>query len=186
MTAWMLMVLLQQDAPPPRPPRVQPPPGPDMPLRPVQNPEEVKAWLREHEPETARRVDRATKEGRRPEAMQMLADAERRMRESSELKERDPKAFAQLQELRKLERESLELADQARQPGEREAVSAKLKETLSKLFDLREESKARELAELRKRVDEIEKQIEARKKSKERIVERRRRELLGERMEDDW
>jgi hypothetical protein len=150
--------------------------------------EEAKAWLRENEPETYRRVLRAIEEGRRPEATRLLTEAEPRMREMADLKARDPKAWERAQELRRLERESLDIADRARtaEPADRELAAKKLKETLDRLFDLREEAKARELEELKRRVADVEKQLEARKTAKERIVDRRKRELLGERLQDDW
>lgn len=204
MIAALLLVLLQDPPPPPPlPPRPRPPgleegqepggeprrrPPGEPPMRPLANPEEVKAWLREHEPETARRVERAIEEGRRPEAMRLLNEAEPRMREMAEMKARDPKAFEKLQEMRGLERETFELAERARQASaaDREKAGALLLEKLGRLFELREEMKTREVAELKRRVAEIEKQMEARKASKERIVERRKRELLGEKLPDDW
>jgi hypothetical protein len=175
--------LRRLELPQPRPPH--PPPRP--PAAP-ENVEEVWAWLRENEPETFRRMEKASEEGRRPEAMRILAEAEPRMRELADLKSRDPKAYEKTQELRRLERESQEVAELARTagPAEREAAGKKLRATLDRLFDLREEQKGRELEELKRRVAEIEKQLEARKASKERIVERRKRELLGERLPDDW
>lgn len=172
------------------PPRASfPTPGED-PFRPpaVEEPESVKAWLKEHEPETFRRLERATAEGRRPEVARLLADAEPRMREMEELKARDPRAFEKLRELRRLERESLDLAERVRAaaPADRETGAKKLRESLDRLFELREEAKARELEELKRRVAELERQLEARKAAKERIVERRKRDLLGERLPDDW
>lgn len=207
MIALLLTALLQEPPPPPRP-RPRPPageeeppvfkrdaeeqPGPPgrAPGRPMTGPnlEEAKAWLRENEPETYRRVLRAIEEGRRPEATRLLTEAEPRMREMADLKARDPKAWERVQELRRLERESLDIADRARaaEPADRELAAKKLKETLDRLFDLREEAKARELEELKRRVADVEKQLEARKAAKERIVDRRKRELLGERLQDDW
>jgi hypothetical protein len=215
MIALLLASLLQEPPPPPpRPPRARPPaveedpvfkrdaeeqPPPRAPQEPRRGPggpelrltpalEEVKAWLREHEPEAHRRVERAIEEGRRPEAARLLMDAEPRMREMAELKNRDPKAYEKAQELRRLERESLDVAARARgaSPADREAAAKMLREKLDRLFDLREEQKARELDELKRRVAEIEKQLDARKASKDRIVDRRKRELLGERLQDDW
>jgi hypothetical protein len=198
MIALLMMAVLAQEPPPPpgapprrpregRPPGGEPfPPGEPMPDHPPVNPDEVKAWLKENEPETFQRLQRAQEEGRRPDILRLMGEAGRRMREAADMKERDPKAFARMQDLRKLERESLELAEKARIPAEREAASAKLKETLAKLFDLREETKAREIGELKRRVADLEKQLEARKAGKERIVERRKRELLGERPDDEW
>ncbi|HEX7899772.1 MAG TPA: hypothetical protein VF950_18530 [Planctomycetota bacterium] len=208
MIASLLFALMAQEPPPP--PRTRPrPPEPEDPVfrrdaeeqeprrrppeppqrpNPLANPEEVKAWLRENEPETFRRVEKAIEEGRRPEAMRLLHEAEPRMRDMAELKSRDPKAFEKAQELRRLERESQEIAERARAatPADREVAAKKLRETLDRLFDLREEQKARELDELKRRVGEIEKQLDARKASKERIVDRRKREMLGERLQDDW
>lgn len=179
------LLLLQEPPPRPRPPRPPMPPSEDPVFRkdaeenPLHEAEATRAWLREHEPETLRRLERAP----RPEAQRMLRDAEARMREMEAMKTRDPAAFEKMRELRRLERESQELAERVRAG---EADAAKLKETLDRLFDLREEAKARELTELKRRVAELEKQLEARKAAKERIVERRKRELLGERLPDEW
>ncbi len=148
----------------------------------------MRSWLKDNEPETYRKLTELQASGRREEAQQILGQAAPRMRELNELKQRDPKALEKMQELRHLERESMTQAEQARSaaPEDREAASKKLKETLSKLFDLREESRQRELTELKRRVEALEKALGERKSGKDRIVERRRRELLGEKSEDDW
>ncbi len=179
---------------PPDPPRPVTPAPPDPPgeRRPAQPPnfnaEEVREWLKANEPETYRNVMRLQEEGRRPEVMRFLTEAVPRMRELNELKLRDPKGYEKLMDMRRLERESLEQAEALRRtpPEQREAKMAVLKETLSKLFDAREEVRARELTELKRRVDMLEKAVKERQASKDRIVEKRRRELLGEKSEDDW
>jgi hypothetical protein len=150
--------------------------------------EESKAWLKENEPETLRRWRQLLEEGRRDEAARIAAEVAPRIRELKELKERDPKGYEKMMELRRLERESMEQAEQARRapPEEREAASKKLKETLNRLFDAREEVRLRELGELKRRVESLEKALSERKGNKDRIVEKRRRELLGEKSEDDW
>jgi hypothetical protein len=188
---------LQQPRPP-EPPGGRnpgPPPGEGPPFppgaerrRPVSNPEEVRAWIKEHEPESYRRLMAAQEEGRRPEVMDMLAAAEGRMHGLNEMKARDPKGYERLLAMRKLEQETVELGEKARQaaPEERERLSAPLKEKLAQLFDLREEARARELEELRRRVGDLEKALAGRKANKERIVENRRRVLLGERPDDEW
>jgi len=170
---------------PPNPPM---PPGPERrPLAPM-NPDEVRAWLKDNEPETFRALMQIQSEGRREEVMRIMSEAGSRMREMAELKQRDPKGYERMVELRRAERESMELAEQARRapPEEREAASKKLKENLSRLFDLREENRARELTELKRRVEALEKALVERKTSKERIVEKRRRELMGEKVDEDW
>ena len=110
------------------------------------------------------------------------------MRQLTEMKERDPRGFERLKELRVLEGESVELGERARcaEPVERERIAKRLAEVLGKLFDLREENRAREVGELKRRLEALEKELANRKGNKERIVEQRRRELLGEKGELDW
>jgi len=162
--------------------RTEGPPGPF-------DPEGVRAWLREAEPETHRHLMRLEEEGRPQEVQDLLRQAEGRRREMEELRGRDPAAFEKMREMRRLERESLEMGDRLRQspPGpSREEGIRKLTELLNRLFDLREEARAREVSELKRRVEELEKSLSSRRAAKDRIVERRRRELLGERIDEDW
>jgi len=174
----------------PRVPNPPQPPGVERrPTQPMYVPtEETRAWLKDNEPETFRRLTQLQEEGRREEVQRILMEVGPRIRELKELKERDPKGFEKAMEMRRLERESMEQAEQARRaaPEEREAAAKKLKETLNKLFDAREETRIRELAELKRRVEALEKAMTDRKSNKERIVEKRRRELMGEKSEDDW
>ncbi len=166
----------------------QPPREPNRRPVPPFNPDEVRAWLKDNEPETMRRLNQFQEEGRREDVQRMLGDASMRMREMAELKQRDPKGYERLQEMRKLEREGGELAEAARKapPEEKEAVSKKLNENLAKQFDMREEMRVREIAELKRRVDALEKALGDRKANKEKIVDRRRREMLGEKVDEDW
>lgn len=173
----------------PMPPRRGPEgfPMPEGP-RSVENPDAVRAWLKDNEPETYKRLMDAQDAGRRPDVMRMLSEAEPRMRQLNEMKDRDPKGFERMKELRRLEGESLELGERARRApvDERERIVKQLEDVVGKLFDLREENRAREVAELKKRVEALEKELANRKANKERIVGQRRRELLGEKGEFDW
>lgn len=171
----------------PLPPTTPAPATPDRPAFPF-NPEEVREWLKDNEPETFRHLMQMQGDGRRPEVQRILSEAVPRMRELNDLKIRDPKGYEKLMDMRRLERESLEQAEALRRtpPEQREPKMAVLKETLNKLFDAREEVRARELTELKRRVDMLEKAVKERQASKDRIVEKRRRELLGEKSEDDW
>ncbi len=178
---------------PPRGPAQPPePPGPPFPpgaerRRPVLNPEEIRAWLRENEPETYQRLMGLQARGARPEIMDILAGAEGRMHAMNEMKTRDPRGYERLVAMRNLEQETLELAERSRlaPPEERERIAAALKEKLSQLFDLRQEARERELEELRRRVGELEKALAGQRANKERHVENRRRILLGERPDGD-
>lgn len=166
----------------------QPRPGAERRGPPPFNPDEVRAWLKDNEPETFRRMMEAQEGGRPEESMRMLAEAASRLREFSELRQRDPKGFEKMQEMRRLEHESMEQADQARRapPEGREAAEKRLRETLGRLFDAREEARGRELVELKRRIEAIEKSLTERKAGRDRIIEKRRRELMGEKSEDDW
>ncbi len=176
---------------PAQPPRPGQPsrPGEALPMpRPVENPDEVRAWLKENEPETYKRMMEAQEAGRRPDVMRMLSEAEPRMRQLEEMKERDPRGFERMKEMRALEGESVELGERSRRaaPDERERIAKRLAEVLGKLFDLREENRAREVGELKKRLEALEKELANRKGNKEKIVEQRRRELLGAKGDLDW
>jgi hypothetical protein len=190
----------QDPVPPPPPRRVERPQEPTPPRRdpfenpregrpgqPPINPDETRAWLKDNEPETFRHLMNLQEQGKREDVMRILAEAGPRMRDLNELKQRDPKGYEKMMDLRRLERESMEQANQARRapPEEREAAQKKLKETLGRLFDAREEARSRELVELKRRVEMLEKAVTDRKASKDKIVEKRRRELMGEKSEDD-
>ena len=176
------------DGPRPTPPNPPPPPAVERRAMQPFNPEDVRNWLRDNEPETYRRLMDVQEAGRRPEAMRILEDAAPRMREMNDLKQRDPRGYEKVMDMRRLERESVELADAARRapPEQRDASVQKLKETLGRLFDAREEVRVRELAELKRRVEALEKALGDRKSNKDRLVERRRRELMGEKTDEDW
>ena len=152
------------------------------------NPEEVLGWLKDNEPEMFRRLTQMQEEGRREEVQRALAEVSMRMRELADLKQRDPNAYEKMQDMRRLEREGMELAAQARRasPDAKEEASKKLQENLAKQFDLREEQRVREITELKRRVEMLEKSLLDRKAAKERIVEKRRRELLGEKVDEEW
>ena len=205
MQTLLMALVLWTQAEPPKPPEppirperrdpfegprpVQPPQTPGTERRPQPfNPDEVRSWLRENEPETYRRLMALQEEGRRPDVARIFEEASNRMREMNELKQHDPKGYERMTEMRRLERESFTQADAARRapPEEREAATNRLKETLGKLFDAREEVRVRELAELKRRVEALEKALGERKTNKDKLVERRRKELMGEKIDEDW
>ncbi|MBV8882354.1 MAG: hypothetical protein JO332_20525 [Planctomycetaceae bacterium] len=152
------------------------------------NPDEVREWLQANEPQTFARLAELQSSNRREDVARILENASVRMRELNDLKTRDPKGYERVQELRRLEREGVELAEQARRaaPDQKDEVTKKLQENLGKQFDLREEQRVREIAELKRRVESLEKSLGERKAGKEKIVEKRRRELMGEKVDEEW
>lgn len=93
--------------------------------------------------------------------------------------------------IQKLEQESREIGDQIRRlPAEekekRAELRARLDKTLGDLFDQREAGRWKELEDLDARVKDLRQSLETRKQNKGKIIERRARELSGERDDMDW
>jgi hypothetical protein len=204
MSGWLLFVCLSlavqdreredrparppQDRPPreegdrPRPPRPPDsvPPGRERRPGPPFNPEELHDWMKENEPELSRRLERLQREGRRDEVQRLQQDAAIRMREMKILKERDPEGWERARAAQGLERQARETADRARRGAgaDREEALRQLRELVGRLFDQREASRERELAELKRRVQEIEAAMAERKGDRARLVQQRMDELL--------
>ncbi|NOX16732.1 MAG: hypothetical protein GXO87_00405 [Chlorobi bacterium] len=64
--------------------------------------------------------------------------------------------------------------------SEKEKLENNLKEQLSKLFALKEKRKYKEVADLEKELEDLKKGLKLREKNKDKIIERRLLELLGE------
>ncbi|GEM_PF-4940207 len=147
--------------------------------------EEVRPWLKEHEPDLLRRLEAHRTEGRLEDFARELLEATRRRQELDDLKQRDPEQYAKRCKIRDLERATFELAEKVRRGGA-EASRKELGERLEELFDLREEQRQQELADLKRRVEELERILQKRRENRQAIVEKRMRELLGERSLDEW
>jgi len=147
--------------------------------------DEVRAYAKEFEPDTLRRIQQLTEEGRREELGRLMADAARRMHDTRELKERNPEEFRRRQEIGGLENETWQIADKLRKADgdNRARLKEQLAEKLGTLFDAREQQRARELAELEKRVAELRQALEKRRQNKEQIVGKRAQQMLGEEFE---
>jgi len=103
----------------------------------------------------------------------------------------DPEMAKRMEEMGRLDRESQELGAKLRRipadnKDERTIVLGKLGETVSKLFDLREQMRAREVEMLKRRLEELTKMLEKRKSSRDQIIEKRIKQLSGEVDELDW
>lgn len=149
--------------------------------------EEARKWLQENEPEQARMLEEILASGEPMRSSRMVREALHRKRDLEDMKQRDPEGYARLQKMRELERKSGELAEKIRRGGHgNEELRKQLSEALGQLFDLREEMRAKELAELKRRVEELEKVLQRRKEGRGSIIERRLKELLGEKSDEDW
>lgn len=103
----------------------------------------------------------------------------------------DPEMAKRMEEMARLDRDSQELGGKLRKlPPEskedRAEILGKLKEAVSKLFDLREQMRAREVEMIQRRLAELTKMLDKRKAGRDQIIEKRIRQLSGEADELDW
>lgn len=164
--------------------------GPERPMSPEDLEKalpEVQEYLKKSEPEMLRRLEELIAGGRREELMHFVWEIRSRMRNMEELKQRDPEEYARLTKMREMERACFELSEKIRR-GEHggDELRKQLADKLAELFELREQSRARELADLKRRVEELEKVLQKRRENRQKIVEKKMREMLGERDPEDW
>lgn len=154
-------------------------------------PEEIRAVFAEKEktlrteyPDRVKELEALIGEGRLRDAGRILEDLIRRYRHISDLKRRDPETYRMMKKIHVLDFECLRLSRDARHGGGE--LREELKRKLSALFDLREEMRAREIDVLKRRIAELEGKLGDRVELKDQIVERRLRELLGEKDIVEW
>ncbi len=103
----------------------------------------------------------------------------------------DPEMAKRMEEMGRLERDTQELGAKLRRipaenKDERTVVLGKLGEAVTKLFDLREEMRAREVDMLKRRLEELTKMLDKRKANRNQIIDKRIKQLSGEADELDW
>ncbi len=160
-----------------------PPPAQEFDKRLV---EQTRQWATEFEPDTARRMAEMLESKRLDDVNRLANEVRRRMDEMNELRESNPDEFKRRRDLAGMERSTWSIAEKLRKAGEadRATLKTELMASLNKLFDIREESRARELEELEKRVAELRRALEKRRENKSKIVEKRAQDMLGD--EFDW
>ena len=90
-----------------------------------------------------------------------------------------------------LERASMDLSHKLRSipadnKDEQSKLTVKLQDTVTQLFDLREQARAREVEMLKKRLEELTQMLEKRKANRDAIISKRVKQLSGESDELDW
>jgi polyhydroxyalkanoate synthesis regulator phasin len=151
--------------------------------------DEVAAWLKENEPHLAEQLNILGREKRWDEQERLLRDVYGKMTAMQDLKRRDPKEFERVQKMNRLDADSRRLGEdlrRAKDPETRAELKAKLKETLVELFDMRETARWRELEALEAQVKELRRTLESRKENRDKIIEKRAKELGGEKDDTDW
>ena len=102
----------------------------------------------------------------------------------------DPEMQKMHEEANDLDRQSMELGNKLRRLAKddkgREELSGKLKESVTKLFEVREKIRAREVDMIKKRLEELTDMLEKRKANRDAIIDKRIKQLLGEADPLDW
>jgi len=142
--------------------------------------EAIIEFVRKHRPDAVEHLRRLRAE--RPEVYrEELREIHEHMQEFRELREQAPDVAEALMKAEHLERESEALAEKirdTRDPRAREEMIVRLRKTLNAVFELRLKRPELEIRHMMHEIEEIKRMIERRREARERIVERRLRELV--------
>ena len=125
-----------------------------------------------------------------PEAfLRMMKESQHEMMKLNELRERDPQRFEQIMKERQMENEIKELSLQCRKSqnnDEKEEIKKDIKTRLEKLFDLREAQRENEIKRMEQELNKLKEKMKTRKTNRDKIIERRQKELIGEEDDMGW
>ncbi|MBI3268722.1 MAG: hypothetical protein HYZ53_06850 [Planctomycetes bacterium] len=147
----------------------------------------VEAFLKEFDPGRLEKLQAIRRQN--PEVFEnALRDAFMEMKRLEQLKQEDPERFERVMSQRRLEAKSMDLAARIKRApeGDKVVLKKELKELLSQVFDLREAEREAEVKELERQVAKLRERIAKRKESRDKIIQGRAAELLGEREDLDW
>lgn len=139
-------------------------------------------------------LSKASEEGKT--YFRIIADTHREMMEMERMKEENPEEYERMNRVKSLEKSCRQIMEKlhglkrqkeggTQAGGKSEELKGKLKSVLSELFDIRESGREKEIKDIEQRLKELKEKLEKRRKSKEAIVDKRLKELLGEEGEDD-
>ncbi len=100
-----------------------------------------------------------------------------------EMQQRHKQLYERLMHERRMEADTYELARVIRQlaPGaERERYLDSLRTTLNEIFELKQENRRREIDQIEEQLDELQRRLEERERVRDRMIEQRIRQLVGE------
>jgi hypothetical protein len=153
--------------------------------RPPKSDQELIEFLEKFDPERLEWM-KHLKEMEPDTYFRVLEETKREMMKLKELRERDPERFEQIMIERRMETEIKELSSQYRKSQdseEKEGLKKQIKAKLEKLFDLREKQREAEIKRIEQELTKLKEKMKIRKANRDKIIERRQKELLGE--EDD-
>jgi predicted nucleic acid-binding Zn-ribbon protein len=142
-------------------------------------------FAREFEPGTHRKLEQLIREKRHDDAMRLARDVMPRIQQMEELKATNPDGFRRQQDIASAERDAWALSDKLRKSegDDRARMREELLKSLGRLFEMRESARAKELEELEKRVAELKSMLRKRQENKDKIIEKRAQEMVGEEFE---
>lgn len=150
--------------------------------------QEVLEYLKQQFPERLERLEDI--EDNRPFLYRRtLARLYREMQTLKRVKDNDPERYEELLQERRLEVESLELAQQYKETedeSEKQKIKTRLQKLLYEIFDYRQLNRQKEIERLEKRLAELKEQNDRRQEMKEEIVERRLLQLTGQESVLEW
>ena len=117
----------------------------------------------------------------------ILRIIEEKMR-MDEIKIVDPERFEQILRQQKLDQKSWQLAEKYKgaDAKSKETIKKELVSTLNELFDLKEADKIREIARLENELKKLKDMIDSRNKNRERIIDKRFNEMMGQPEYLEW
>ncbi|MBI5779847.1 MAG: hypothetical protein HZA49_10415 [Planctomycetes bacterium] len=150
--------------------------------------EETEKLLKELDPERLERL-KHLRQVDPPAYMKLFEETQRERMKLRELKERDPQRYEQVIQERRMETEIKGLAMQCRKSqdnAEKEELKKQIKVRLEKLFDLRETQRETEIKRLEEQLTKLKEKMKTRKANRDKIIERRGKELIGEEDDMGW
>lgn len=99
-----------------------------------------------------------------------------------EMRERNTELYEQLVREQSLERETLDLSQRIRglsEGAERDELVARLRHRLEQIFEMKQQNRRREIAELEERLSSLQHRLEKRERYHDYIINKRLNELIG-------
>lgn len=139
----------------------------------------VLRYLKENQPEAFKKLT-ALKKSNPRKYREVLRKKAQQLYARKGLKKKSPEQNSA--RMREMEQRSQQLAAEykrAKDPKKKEALKTDLLTQLNKLFDLKQENRETEIKRVQKELDNLQSNITKRSESKEKIVNRRLKELTG-------
>lgn len=151
--------------------------------------EDALAFLKETSPQMLAEAQRAKDGGRLDAYKGMIFEAYERSQHLKKLKEVDPASYELEVKLMKLEEKTQTLAREIRAAKDNDAKEdgkRELRKALAELFDARSDRQKRDIDMLLKEIEKLKERLNSRNANKEKIVDKRLSEMLGEADNLDW